>query len=108
MHLEKNTMLLGTSLFAGSIAILLNSQNARDFFTRRVDWWTLTFFMALFASVGTLKYTGVTDRIADGMISLAGGNSTLLLITFTGAVSFFPGFIDNVLAGSTFFSILSR
>ena len=107
MHLEKNTMLLGTSLFAGSIAILLNSQNARDFFTRRVDWWTLTFFMALFASVGTLKYTGVTDRIADGMISLAGGNSTLLLITFTGAVSLLTGLMDNVLAVATFIPILS-
>ena len=105
--LDKNTMLLGTSLFAGAIAILLNSQNARDFFTRRVDWWTLTFFMALFASVGTLKYTGVTDRIAKEMISLAGGNPTFLLITFTSAISLLTGFMDNVLAVATFIPILS-
>ncbi|MBI3999107.1 MAG: anion permease [Candidatus Omnitrophica bacterium] len=105
--LEKNTLLLGTALFAGAIAIFLNAQTARDFFTKRVDWWTLTFFMALFASVGTLKYTGVTGRIAEGMISLAQGNPTFLLVTFTGAVSLLTGFMDNVLAVATFIPILS-
>jgi len=107
LGLEKNTLLLGTALVAGAVAIFLNAQNARDFFTRRVDWWTLTFFMALFASVGTLKYTGVTERIAREMISLAGGNSTLLLVTFTGAISLLTGFMDNVLAVATFIPILS-
>ncbi len=107
MGLDKNTMLLGISLLAGSIAIFLNAQTARDFFMKRVDWWTLTFFMALFASVGTLKYTGVTEQVARGMISLAGGNPTLLLITFTGAISLLTGFMDNVLAVATFIPILS-
>ncbi len=106
LGLEKNTLLLGTALFAGSIAILLNAQNARDFFNRRVDWWTLTFFMALFASVGTLQYTGVTERIARWMISLAQGNPTFLLLTFTSAISLLTGFMDNVLAVATFIPIL--
>ncbi|MBI1977709.1 MAG: hypothetical protein HYS55_03040 [Candidatus Omnitrophica bacterium] len=105
LGLEKNTLLLGTSLLAGAVAIFLNSQNARDFFTRRVDWWTLTFFMALFASVGTLKYTGVTQRIAEGMISVAQGNPTFLLMTFTSAISLLTGFMDNVLAVATFIPV---
>lgn len=107
MGLQKNTLLLGTALFAGAVAIFLNAETARDFFTRRVDWWTLTFFMALFASVGTLKYTGVTERIAREMISFAGGNPTILLVTFTGAVSLLTGFMDNVLAVATFIPVLS-
>jgi Na+/H+ antiporter NhaD/arsenite permease-like protein len=102
---ERNTLLLGVSLLAGGVAILLNAATARDFFMKRVDWWTLTFFMALFASVGTLKYTGVTDRIATGLISVAGGNSTVLLVAFTGAVSLLTGFMDNVLAVATFIPI---
>lgn len=106
LGLEKNTLLLGTSLAAGAVAILLEAQTARDFFMRRVDWWTLTFFMALFASVGTLKYVGVTDRIAHAMISLAGGNPTFLLVTFTAAISLLTGFMDNVLAVATFIPIL--
>ena len=104
--LEKNTMLLGTALAAGSVAILLQAQNAREFFMKRVDWWTLTFFMALFASVGTLKYVGVTDRIAHAMISIAQGNETFLLVTFTAAISLLTGFMDNVLAVATFIPVL--
>ena len=107
LGLKKNTLLLGTALAAGSIAILLNAKNARDFFVRRVDWWTLSFFMALFASVGTLKYTGVTDRIAQGMISAARANPVVLFTAFSGAISLLTGFMDNVLAVATFIPILS-
>ncbi len=106
LGLDKNTMLLGAALAGGSVAILLQANQARDFFMKRVDWWTLTFFMALFASVGTLKYTGVTNRIAHAMISLAQGNETFLLVTFTAAVSLLTGFMDNVLAVATFIPIL--
>ncbi|MBI4549487.1 MAG: anion permease, partial [Candidatus Omnitrophica bacterium] len=105
LGVERNTLLLGVALLAGGVAILLNASTARDFFMKRVDWWTLTFFMALFASVGTLKYTGVTDRIASGLISVAGGNPTVLLVSFTGAVSLLTGFMDNVLAVATFIPI---
>ncbi len=106
LWLEKNTLLLGTALAMGSVAIFLQTANARDFFMRRVDWWTLTFFIALFASVGTLKYVGVTDRIAQLMIRVTGGNETMLFFTFSSAISILTGFMDNVLAVATFIPIL--
>ena len=106
LGLKKNSMLLGTALASGAIVIFLNGGGARDFFTRRVDWWTLAFFMSLFASVGTLKYVGVTERIAEAMLSLGHHNPTLLLIVFTAAISLLTGFMDNVLAVATFIPIL--
>lgn len=107
LHLKKNTLLIGTSLFFGAVAIFLKAENARDFFVARVDWWTLTFFMALFASVGTLKYVGVTEQIAKGMIHVAGGGAVFLLNIFTAAICLLTGFMDNVLAVATFIPILS-
>ncbi len=104
--LQKNSMLLATSLGAGAIVIALNAGQAREFFMRRVDWWTLAFFMSLFASVGTLKYVGVTERIAQGMLSVGQNNPTALLILFTSAISLLTGFMDNVLAVATFIPIL--
>ncbi len=106
LGLQKNTLLLGVALAAGSVAVLLNAENAREFFTKRVDWWTLTFFMALFASVGTLRYTGVTDRIAHGMIQSAGGQPIVLFSVFSAAIGLLTGFMDNVLAVATFIPIL--
>jgi len=107
LHLEKNTLLIGTALFFGAVSLFLKAGEARDFFTRRVDWWTLTFFLILFASVGTLKYVGVTERIAQGMIHLAGGGEVFLLNVFTGAICLLTALMDNVLAVATFIPILS-
>ncbi len=104
--LQKNSMLLATSLGAAAIVIALNAGQAREFFMRRVDWWTLAFFMSLFASVGTLKYVGVTERIAEGMLLVGQNNPTSLLIIFTSAISLLTGFMDNVLAVATFIPIL--
>jgi len=73
---------------------------------RRVDWWTLTFFMALFASVGTLEYVGVTGRIAESMLSIGQSNPTFLFVVFSIAISLLTGFMDNVLAVATFIPIL--
>jgi Na+/H+ antiporter NhaD/arsenite permease-like protein len=106
-HLEKNTLLVGTALFFGAVSIFLKASEAREFFTRRVDWWTLTFFLVLFASVGTLKYVGVTQQIAQGMIHIAGGGHVFLLNIFTAAISLLTAFMDNVLAVATFIPILS-
>src|SRR3989338_8279496 len=107
LHLEKNTLLIGTALFFGGVSIFLKAGEARDFFMRRVDWWTLTFFLSLFASVGTLKYVGVTEQIAKGMINLAGGGHVFLLNIFTAAICLLTAFMDNVLAVATFIPILS-
>jgi len=107
LGLDRNTLLLGTALFFGAVSILLKANEAREFFMRRVDWWTLTFFLALFASVGTLKYVGVTEQIAKGMIHLAGGGSVYLLNIFTAAICLLTGFMDNVLAVATFIPILA-
>jgi Na+/H+ antiporter NhaD/arsenite permease-like protein len=107
-HLEKNTLLIGTSLFFGSLAIFLKADEARDFFNRRVDWWTLSFFMILFASVGTLRYVGVTQRVAEGMIHAAGGGSYGLIAIFTAAISLLTAFMDNVLAVATFIPIVGE
>jgi Na+/H+ antiporter NhaD/arsenite permease-like protein len=107
LGLQKNSMLLGTALGAGAVVIFLNQGEAREFFMRRVDWWTLAFFMSLFSCVGTLKYVGVTERIAGGLLAI-GNDPTALLITFTSAIGLLTGFMDNVLAVATFIPILQE
>ncbi len=107
LGIEKNAMLLGTALGMASIALLLEKENARDLVERRVDWWTLTFFLLLFASVGTLKYVGVTELLAE---KLAGVGKTefqvFVLVTWlSGALS---AFLDNVLAVAIFIPIVQE
>jgi Na+/H+ antiporter NhaD/arsenite permease-like protein len=99
LGLEKNIMLLGVPLFMAGTVLLISRERARDL-VEKVDWWTLLYFIMLFASVGTLKYTGVTDIIAHLISTLAGDLfSTMLLIGIV--VSILTAFMDNVLAVAT-------
>ncbi|MFA5411552.1 MAG: SLC13 family permease, partial [Candidatus Omnitrophota bacterium] len=56
--LEPNTILLTMPLFSSGCVIIWKWRRARDYIEKDVEWWTLLFFMLLFAQAGTLKYTG--------------------------------------------------
>jgi len=106
LGLKSNTMLLGVAFAAAGIVLLLEREKARELVEKRVDWWTLAFFALLFASVGTLKFVGLTKVIAGSVVSFAGTGSELLLalIWIAGVLS---AFLDNVLAVALFIPIVA-
>jgi Na+/H+ antiporter NhaD/arsenite permease-like protein len=106
LGLHKNALLIGTALISAGISLLLERGRARELVERRVDWWTLTFFMMLFASVGTLKYVGTTEVVAKSLISWVGGNPRVLYLVLTWTIGILTGFMDNVLAVATFIPIV--
>jgi Na+/H+ antiporter NhaD/arsenite permease-like protein len=106
LGLQKNTLLIGTALLSAGISLLLERDRARELVERRVDWWTLSFFMMLFASVGTLKYVGTTEVVTRSLISWVGGNPKVLFIILTWTIGILTGFMDNVLAVATFIPMI--
>lgn len=106
LHLQKNTMLLGTALGAAGVALLIDHHRAREIVDKKVDWWTLTFFLFFFASVGTLKYVGVTKLIAGGLFSAVGHNELAAVSVFTGVSWITTAFMDNVLAVATLIPVV--
>lgn len=106
LGLERNALLLGVALLAAAIALLLEGEEARALVERHVDWWTLTFFLLLFASAGTLRFVGVTGRIAEGLLESTGGRPALLLLTVTWSSGLLSAVMDNVLAVATFIPIV--
>jgi Na+/H+ antiporter NhaD/arsenite permease-like protein len=106
LGLQKNTLLIGVAVMSAGISLLLGRRRARELVEKRVDWWTLTFFMMLFACVGTLKYAGTTEIVAKTLTSWAGGNPKLLFVVLTWVIGILTGFMDNVLAVATFIPIV--
>jgi Na+/H+ antiporter NhaD/arsenite permease-like protein len=104
--LREGTMMIGSALLMGGIVLLIRREKARELVERRVDWWTLSFFMMLFASVGTLEHTGVTGVIAQKLISSTGGNQFLLINIVGWATGWLSAFLDNVLAVATFMPVV--
>lgn len=106
LHLERNSMLLGTALAAAGVALIVDRDKARTLIEVRVDWWTLSFFLILFASVGTLRFTGVTRVMADSLLFMAGGDETWLFVSFITIAGILSAFMDNVLAVATFIPVI--
>lgn len=107
LHLPGNTMLLGVGLIGAGLALALSGERARTLVEKRVDWWTLIFFLMLFASVGTLKQAKVTTVIAQRIIELSGGNIPVLTTLFVWSSGVLTAIMDNVLAVATFVPIVN-
>lgn len=104
--LAKNTMLLGTSIMGASVVLIIGRDKARDIVERKVDWWTLCFFLFLFASVGTLTYQGITSVIAKTIAGGAGNNIPLLMAICVWTSGVLTSVMDNVLAVAAFIPII--
>jgi len=73
---------------------------------RDVDWWTLIFFMFLFAKAGCLKYVGLTDIISASLYQLGEGSLLILIPVVLWISGFTSAACDNVLVVATFVPIL--
>lgn len=107
LHLPKNSLLLAVPLAGAAVGLFMERRKARDIIEKRVDWWTLLYFLLLFASVGTLKYTGVTDVIANSIHNLSQGNFLVAMSLLCAVAGFLTAFMDNVLAVATLMPIVS-
>ncbi len=97
LGLEPNTLLFATPILGAGIIMLWRRSEAREFIQRDVDWWTLVFFMFLFAKAGSLQYVGLTDRIADAMLNLArGANTQIPIVLMLWISGFLSAIADNV------------
>ncbi|MEM1937014.1 MAG: SLC13 family permease [Candidatus Caldarchaeum sp.] len=105
LGLEKNVMLLGVPLFFAGFVLLLERDRARELVERRIDWWTLLFFMTFFASVGTLVHTGATKVFAE-MIVEVGRETTIIMPLLTVLAGLMSAFMDNVLAVATWIPVI--
>jgi Na+/H+ antiporter NhaD/arsenite permease-like protein len=102
-----NTILVAIPITFAGFIIFYEKSYGKIIFKEGVDWWTIIFFMFLFAKAACLEYTGVTTKIAFSLLSVSEKFSipflpqdlkiittALVIITsFTGLAS---GFVDNL------------
>jgi len=106
LGLEPNTALLIAPLISGGLIMIWRRDRARHYLEREVDWWTLVFFMMLFAVAGTLEYSGISERAASSFAAVCGRNVTILtpVVLLTTAIG--SGFVDNVIFVAAFSPIV--
>ncbi|MBO4647494.1 MAG: hypothetical protein J5806_05005 [Lentisphaeria bacterium] len=108
LDLETNSVLLVTPLICAGIVMILKPDRARHYIENEVDWWTLIFFMLLFAVAGTLEHTHVDKLMADGFSKVA-GKTPGTLVPFVFSVSALgSAFVDNVIFVAAFSPVIEE
>lgn len=106
LHVEKNTVLIVAPLFIAGLLMIWRHQRARHYIEEEVEWWTLLFFMMLFAVAGTLEHTGVTARIAEDFSQAFAGNPGLLTPVIIVVSALGSAFVDNVVFVAAFIPVV--
>jgi len=106
-HLGKNSILLVAPLACAGIIMIFKRDRARFYVEHEVDWWTLLFFMLLFAIAGTLEHTEVTKVIADGFVSLCGDKPAILIPSVMATTAIGSAFVDNVIFVAAFSPVIT-
>ncbi len=106
MGLQTNSILLVAPLICSGAVMILRPDRARHYVEHEVDWWTLLFFLVLFAIAGTLEYTGVTQRMAEGIAGQVGSDMRTLVPTVMALSAIGSAFVDNVIFVAAFSPVI--
>jgi Na+/H+ antiporter NhaD/arsenite permease-like protein/mannitol/fructose-specific phosphotransferase system IIA component (Ntr-type) len=106
LGLGEGTALVAEALMVVGFIVFHEQERGRLLVERGIDWWTLLFFMFLFANAACLEYTGVTHKLGYMIlrgaqaIAAGGGGSNAVTVAATGLVLVFSGilsgFVDNL------------
>jgi Na+/H+ antiporter NhaD/arsenite permease-like protein/mannitol/fructose-specific phosphotransferase system IIA component (Ntr-type) len=107
LRLPEGTMLVVAPLAAVAFIIFVEQEKGKLLIARSIDWWTLLFFMFLFASAACLEHTGVTTKLGYLLMQVAerspltrwlgssGLTSSALILMLWGS-GLSSGFVDNM------------
>ncbi|MFH1201590.1 MAG: SLC13 family permease [Candidatus Omnitrophota bacterium] len=106
LKLEINTILLIVPLISAGLVMIWKWKKAREYVEKDVEWWTLLFFLLLFAQAGTLKYTGATDVLARKLLEAVRNSPAMLTGTILWISSIGSSILDNVVLVAAFVPIV--
>jgi Na+/H+ antiporter NhaD/arsenite permease-like protein len=108
LKLDKNSILLIAPLLCSGVVMILRRGRARHYVEREVDWWTLLFFMLLFAIAGTLEHTDVSGVMAHYFSKICGTSIASLLPFILSVTAVGSAFVDNVIFVAAFCPVIEE
>lgn len=96
LNLKDNTVLLIIPLISAAFIMMWRRHRARSYIAEGIEWWTILFFIFLFAQSGILAKTGATGVVAQRLMNLVGESRNALIgLVFLGS-GIVSSFLDNV------------
>jgi len=108
LGLEPNTILIVAPLIIAGLLMIWRHERARHYIEADVEWWTLLFFMMLFAVAGTLEHTRVTTEIADRFQAFFGDRVSVLTPVIIILSALGSAFVDNIVFVAAFMPVVNK
>jgi Na+/H+ antiporter NhaD/arsenite permease-like protein len=103
---NKNAFLIVTPLVIAGILMMYRPQRARYYVEHDVEWWTLIFFMLLFAIAGSMEEQNVTRNLADKLMGLVKGGPNAMVPVVLAVSSAGSAFVDNIVFVAAFTPVI--
>jgi len=99
---NNNAFLIMTPLVIAGILMILRPSRARHYVEHEVEWWTLLFFMLLFAISASLSNNGITRNLAKTLTEhvKGGPNGMIPLVILISSLG--SAFVDNIVFVASF------
>ena len=103
---NKNAFLIITPLIIAGLLMIYRPQRARHYVEHDVEWWTLLFFMLLFAIAGGLDEQGITRNLANQLSGLVKGGPVAMVPFVLVISSVGSAFVDNIVFVAAFTPVI--
>ena len=104
--LKTGTMLIIAPLLVSSIVMIWRRDRARYYVEHEVEWWTILFFIFLFAQAGAIMHLGVADKMAKEIITIFSNNFASILSSILIGSAVISSMLDNVVVVTAFIPII--
>ncbi len=108
LGLKENTILLITPLIISGFLTIWRRKKARLYVERDVEWWTILFFLFLFAQAGVLQHTGVAKAFASHFYNFIAGSRMFFIVGVILFSSLLSSLLDNVVLVAAFIPIIKE
>ncbi|MDD5059870.1 MAG: SLC13 family permease [Candidatus Omnitrophica bacterium] len=103
--LEENSILMITPIVFAGIALLYRRDRMRHYVEREVEWTSVLFFLFLFALAGAVKFSGISDVMANGLLKKFSDPSMLSGVLIYSS-SLLSAVLDNTVVVATYIPIV--
>ena len=104
--LEENNLLIMLPVFFAGIVMIYRHDRARHYIEQEVEWYSLLFFMFLFAQAGVIQSSGVASILAERIVAGMGNNPQVLSGVILLSSGILSSLLDNVVVVSSYVPVV--